>query len=139
MLVGVFGVLIGLLGSFGATRLLSSQLYKVKATDPWTFGVVALLLSNEPQLTPAEVKQRLVATAEPSDALVSKTTASGRVCATDMPLRMAFQSVSSRNVTAASNFSASHGGAISNSNPAPESNAARLGELDASTSEGMAR
>jgi hypothetical protein len=51
---------------------------------------------------------------------------------------MAFQSVSSRNVKAASNFSASRGGAISNSNPAPESNAARLGELDASTSEGMA-
>jgi hypothetical protein len=46
--------------------------------------------------------------------------------------------VSSRNVKAASNFSASRGGAISNSNPAPESNAARLGELDASTSEGMA-
>jgi len=56
----------------------------------------------------------------------------------DIPLRMAFQSVSSRNVKAASNFSASRGGAISNSNPATESNAARLGELDASTSEGMA-
>jgi hypothetical protein len=56
----------------------------------------------------------------------------------DIPLRTAFQSVSSRNVKAASNFSASRGGAISNSNPTPESNAARLGELDASTSEGMA-
>ena len=47
--------------------------------SPHVAGVVALLLSNEPQLTPAEVKQRLVATAEPSDALLSKTTASGRV------------------------------------------------------------
>ena len=48
---------------------------------------------------------------------------------------MAFQSVSSRNVTAASNLSAIRGAAISNSNPALESNAARLGELDASTNE----
>ena len=56
-----------------------------------------------------------------------------------IPLRMAFQSVSSRNVTAASNFSASRDGMTSNSNPLSESNAARLGERDASTSEGIAR
>src|SRR5207248_3937701 len=49
---------------------------------------------------------------------------------------MAFHSVSSRNVRAASNFSATRGEAISNSNPHSESNAARLGEQDASTSEG---
>ena len=47
--------------------------------SPHVAGVVALLLANEPQLTPAQVKQRLVATAEPTDALVSKIGASGRV------------------------------------------------------------
>ena len=62
----------------------------------------------------------------------------GRVCATDIPLRIAFQSVSSRIVTATSNFSVTRGETISNSNPASESNAARLGEPDASTSKGMA-
>lgn len=43
--LGVTGVLIGLVGSLMATRLLSSQLYGVKASDPWTFGAVALLLA----------------------------------------------------------------------------------------------
>ncbi len=43
--LGVWGVLIGLIGSLGATRLLASQLYGVKATDPWTFGAVAFLLA----------------------------------------------------------------------------------------------
>ncbi len=42
---GLFGICIGLAGSFGTTRLLSSQLYGVKATDPWMFGTVALLLA----------------------------------------------------------------------------------------------
>jgi hypothetical protein len=56
----------------------------------------------------------------------------------DIPLRMAFQTVSSRNVTAISNFSATPGGRISNSNPASDNKAARLGELDASISDGMA-
>jgi hypothetical protein len=56
----------------------------------------------------------------------------------DIPLRMAFQTVSSRNVTAISNFSATPGGRISNSNPASDNKEARLGELDASTSDGMA-
>jgi putative ABC transport system permease protein len=43
--LGVWGVLIGLIGSLAATRLLSSQLYGVKPTDPSTFGAVALLLA----------------------------------------------------------------------------------------------
>src|SRR5947207_8606367 len=56
----------------------------------------------------------------------------------DIPLRMAFQTVSSRNVTARSNFCATPGVRISNSNPASDNKAARLGELDASISDGMA-
>ena len=47
--------------------------------SPHVAGVVALLLSIEPQLTPAQVKQRLIATAEPTDDLASKIAASGRV------------------------------------------------------------
>jgi len=39
-------------------------------------------------------------------------------------------------VKSCTDFSATRGEAISNSNPPSESNAARLGELDASTSEG---
>jgi hypothetical protein len=53
-----------------------------------------------------------------------------------IPFRMAFHSVSSRNVRVVLTFSATRGKAISNSNPPSESNAARLGELDASSSEG---
>jgi hypothetical protein len=49
---------------------------------------------------------------------------------------MAFHNVSSRSVRVVLNFSATRGDAISNSNPTSESNAARLGELDASSSEG---
>jgi hypothetical protein len=49
---------------------------------------------------------------------------------------MAFHSVSSRNVRVVLNFSATRGDAVSNLNPPSESNAARLGELDASTSKG---
>jgi hypothetical protein len=53
-----------------------------------------------------------------------------------IPFRMAFHNVSSRSVRVVLNFSATRGDAISNSNPTSESNAARLGELDASSSEG---
>ena len=43
VLVGT-GLILGLAGAFGLTRLLRSQLYGVDATDPTTFGAVALLL-----------------------------------------------------------------------------------------------
>jgi ABC-type antimicrobial peptide transport system permease subunit len=36
--------LIGLLGSFGLTRLISSLLFGVSASDPLTFAIVAALL-----------------------------------------------------------------------------------------------
>ena len=39
------GMGIGLLASFALTRLMSSQIWGVSATDPWTFsGVVAVVL-----------------------------------------------------------------------------------------------
>lgn len=38
------GLGIGLVASFGLTRFLASQIWGVSATDPWTFGSVALLL-----------------------------------------------------------------------------------------------
>jgi putative ABC transport system permease protein len=43
VLVGV-GVLIGLAGAFGLTRLIASQLFGVKPSDPATFVLVALTL-----------------------------------------------------------------------------------------------
>ncbi len=44
MRLAVLGIGIGLLGAFLLTRLIASQLYAVRATDPLTFTAVALLL-----------------------------------------------------------------------------------------------
>jgi len=55
------------------------QLSGTSMASPHVAGVAALLLSNEPQLTAAQVKQRIIATAEPTDELVSRIAASGRV------------------------------------------------------------
>ena len=38
------GVVIGLGAAYGLTRLMSSLLFGVEPTDPWTFSGVALLL-----------------------------------------------------------------------------------------------
>ena len=43
LLVGA-GVLIGVVGAFGLTRLIASQLFGVRPTDPATFISVALTL-----------------------------------------------------------------------------------------------
>jgi len=46
LLLASFGVGLGVLGALGLTRLLDSQLFGVRATDPFTFvGVTALLVS----------------------------------------------------------------------------------------------
>ena len=45
MVLAGSGVVIGLLAAMGLTRLMSSLLYGVEATDPLTFGVVAAMLS----------------------------------------------------------------------------------------------
>ena len=45
MLLALIGVALGLAGSLALTRVLSSLLYGVTATDPITFGAVAALLS----------------------------------------------------------------------------------------------
>jgi putative ABC transport system permease protein len=42
--LGGLGILVGVAGAMGATRLLSSQLYGVKAIDPSVFAIVALVL-----------------------------------------------------------------------------------------------
>ena len=44
MVMSVGGVIVGVLGAVAATRLLSSWLYEVEATDPATFATVAVVL-----------------------------------------------------------------------------------------------
>jgi putative ABC transport system permease protein len=39
------GVLLGLIGAFGLTRLMTSMIYGVSSADPLTFFAVALLLA----------------------------------------------------------------------------------------------
>jgi ABC-type antimicrobial peptide transport system permease subunit len=41
----IVGVLIGLFGAFALTRYLSSQLFRVRPDDPFTFAVIPLVLA----------------------------------------------------------------------------------------------
>ena len=45
MILAGIGVVVGLVAAVGVTRILSSQLYGVEATDPMTFAAVAALLT----------------------------------------------------------------------------------------------
>jgi ABC-type antimicrobial peptide transport system permease subunit len=45
MLLALAGVAAGLVASYALTRVMSSMLYEVSATDPATFAGIALLLS----------------------------------------------------------------------------------------------
>ena len=46
MRVAVIGIAIGLAAAFALTRLLTSMLFEVSATDPRTFAIVAALLGG---------------------------------------------------------------------------------------------
>jgi putative ABC transport system permease protein len=46
MTLAVVGVVIGLCGAFGLTRLLSTLLFGISATDPFIFGGIAMLLTG---------------------------------------------------------------------------------------------
>lgn len=46
MTLALVGVMLGLLGAFALTRVMSSLLYGISATDPLTFTTVALLLTT---------------------------------------------------------------------------------------------
>ena len=45
MKLTVFGIVIGVAGAIGLTRLMHSLLFNTSATDPFTFIVIAILLS----------------------------------------------------------------------------------------------
>jgi len=62
------GVVMGLVIAYGLTRLLASLLFGVKASDPWTFGGVALLLSLV-ALIATYIPARRAAATEPVEAL----------------------------------------------------------------------
>jgi putative ABC transport system permease protein len=46
MMLTLIGVVVGLIGAFGLTRLMASMLFGVEPTDPTTFAVIAVLLTG---------------------------------------------------------------------------------------------
>jgi len=44
MLLAAIGIVIGIAGSFGLTRLLSTLLYDTKVTDPLTYAITSTIL-----------------------------------------------------------------------------------------------
>jgi putative ABC transport system permease protein len=41
----LLGLTLGMVGAFGLTRLLESQLYEVSTSDPWTFVLASAFLA----------------------------------------------------------------------------------------------
>ncbi|HEU4413911.1 MAG TPA: FtsX-like permease family protein, partial [Candidatus Angelobacter sp.] len=66
--MAVVGILIGLAGAFGLTRLMSTMLYGVKPTDPLTFVSVAALLGVV-AMAACYVPARRAMKVDPMDAL----------------------------------------------------------------------
>ena len=64
----VLGLAVGLVGSVLLSRLLGSLLYGVSATDPWTFGLVALILGGVAALA-SSVPARRAARVDPIQVL----------------------------------------------------------------------
>jgi ABC-type antimicrobial peptide transport system permease subunit len=46
LLLALIGIAMGLIGSFALTRLMSSLLFGVSATDPLTFAIISLVLAG---------------------------------------------------------------------------------------------
>jgi ABC-type antimicrobial peptide transport system permease subunit len=62
------GIILGVIGAFGLTRLMSSMLFGVKPTDPLTFTVVAVLLCAVAMLA-CYVPARRAMKVDPTEAL----------------------------------------------------------------------
>lgn len=57
------------------------RLQGTSMSSPYVAGIAVLLWSQDPSLTPAQVKQRIIDTSEPLPSLVSKVSGSGRASA----------------------------------------------------------
>jgi putative ABC transport system permease protein len=66
--IALTGIVIGALASLALTRVMSSQLYQISATDPLTFALSALLFAFV-ALVASYVPARRAAGIDPSDAL----------------------------------------------------------------------
>jgi putative ABC transport system permease protein len=68
LLLAVAGVVLGLAGAVGVTRLLSSHLYGIEAIDPRTFGALSILLVAVAALA-SYLPARRAARVDPNEAL----------------------------------------------------------------------
>jgi len=66
--VSLIGVLVGIGAAIGLTRLMSSLLFQVSATDPWTYGTVSIALVSV-ALVAAYLPARRASGVDPNEAL----------------------------------------------------------------------